>query len=79
MYRVNGNDEVIINGIVNDKKSGTHFYLLLATNGSGSITVNNGNDLTVPNGSYVITKENGLNDCLIEFIKVDGSTFRLRK
>ena len=79
VYRVNGNDEVIINGIVNDKKSGTHFYLLLATNGTGSITVNSGNDLTVPNGTYVMTKENGLNDCLIEFIKVDGSTFRLRK
>lgn len=79
VYRVEGDNEVVINGIVDGKKNGTHFYLLLATNASGSITVNNGNDLTVPNGSYVITKENGLNDCLIEFIKVDGSTFRLRK
>lgn len=79
VYRVNGNEEVVINGIVDNKKSGTHFYLLLATNGSGSITVNSGNDLTVPNDLYVISKEKGLNDVLIEFIKVNGSTFRLRK
>ena len=79
VYRVGGGNEVVINGIVDGKKNGTNFYLLLATNATGSITVNSGNDLTVPNGTYVMTKENGLNDCLIEFIKVDGSTFRLRK
>lgn len=78
VYRVNGGQDVVINGITSSV-SGTHFYLMLASEGSGSITVNNGPNITVPGGSFVINSSSRKNDVLFEFIKVDGSTFRLRQ
>ena len=78
VYRVNGGQDVVING-VSSSASGTHFYLMLASGGSGSITVNSGTNITVPGGSFVINSSSGKNDVLFEFIKVDGSTFRLRQ
>ena len=79
VYKVPGNTDVIINGITGDVFSGAHFYLLLASGGSGSITINSGTNITVPNGQFVISKEKGRNEALFEFIKVDNSTFRLRQ
>lgn len=78
VYRVNGGNNVIINGVSN-APNGTHFYLILASSSTGSITINTGSNIFVPGGSYVVSASNGNNEVLIEFIKVDGSTFRLRK
>lgn len=79
VYQVNEGSDVAINGIVSGKPDGTHFYLLLASSTTGSITINSGDGIIVPGGTYVINVSNGNNEVLIEFIKVNGSTFRLRK
>lgn len=79
VYKVSGGNHVIINGISGDIYDGSHFYLILNTGGSGSITINSGSNITVPGGTFVMSKEQNLNDVLVEFIKVPSSTFRLRK
>ena len=78
VYYVGGGVDVIIND-VSSSVDGTHFYFSLNSGSTGSITINSGLNITVPNGTYEISKNNNNNDCLIEFIKVNGTTFRLRK
>ena len=78
VYYVGSDVDVVIND-VSSSVDGTHFYFMLNSGGTGSITINSGYNITVPNATYVISKNNNNNDCLIEFIKVNETTFRLRK
>ena len=78
VYAVVGGNDVVINNVTS-LTDGAKIYFMLNSGNSGSITINNGSNISVPGGTFVISKENNNNDCLIEFIKVNGSTFRLRK
>ena len=78
VYSVNGGNDVIING-VSSLTDGASIFFMLNSATNGSITINSGSNISVPGGTFVISKENNNNDCLIEFIKVNASTFRLRK
>ena len=78
VYSVAGDNNVVINN-VSSLTDGASIFFMLNSNSTGSITINSGTNITVPGGSFIISKENNNNDCLIEFIKVNGSNFRLRK
>ena len=78
VYAVNGGSDVVINN-VSKGKDGQRIYFLLNSGTTGSITINNGANISVPNGQYIISKENGNNDVLIEFVKVKDTVFRMLK
>ena len=78
VYTVAGGNDVVIND-VSSLTDGAKIYFMLNSGTTGSITINSGLNISVPGGTFVISKENNNNDCLIEFIKVNGSNFRLRK
>lgn len=78
VYTVSGGNDVIINNVTS-LSDGAKIYFMLNSGSTGSITIKSGSNISVPGGTFVISKENNNNDCLIEFIKVNKSTFRLRK
>jgi hypothetical protein len=75
IYRVNGGNDVIINN-VSALPDGSKIGFMLAAGGAGSITINSGTNITVKGGTLAITVAAGNNDQVIQFVKVNGSTFR---
>lgn len=79
LYKVDGANDVVINGVTGDTFDGTHFYLLLASSKTGSITINSGRNITVQGGSFVIDANNSRQEMVFEFIKLPSTSFRLKQ
>lgn len=74
IYRVNGGNDVIINGVTS-LPDGSNIGFMLSSGTNGSITVNSGTNITVAS-PLAITVGAG-NEKVFKFTKVNGSTMRL--
>ena len=79
LYKVDGANDVVINGVIGDTFDGAHFYLLLASSETGSITINSGRNITVQGGSFVIDANNSRQEMVFEFMKLPSTSFRLKR
>lgn len=79
VYHAVTGETIVINGLDKDNYPiGTKFYICFKSGSStGSITINDGTGLTLPNGTLVINKTNGNNEMLFTFLKTNGTNFRL--
>ena len=78
LYTIGGAEQITISGI-ESMPDGTRFYLGVFTdNSSAFIKLKTGNNLSVPNGEFILNVANGRNEMIYEVIKMNGTSFRVK-
>ena len=79
LYVATGEERFSIESIVNDMPNGTRFFLgLFSSSSVAKIILKSGTNLYVPNGEFVISKDNNRNELIYEVVKCADTSFRLR-
>ena len=79
LYVASGHEVFTIDSIVANMPNGTRFFLgLFSSSSTGKIVLKSGTNLCVPNGEFVISKDNNRNELIYEVVKCADTSFRLR-